>query len=701
MLLDSTRSSVQVNEIGHFSARNDADSRRSDIERTAEEILKAAERKRAEAFNVNSPSGIKRVVHLRQWTTDQRLPPIVQNLNAAALSPDITGDEFKKLYIVSRYGGGKANGIEIDNKTLAIAMHTDPRGWRRAKESLEAKGWLTASPTYRKGKQSVNSYAIKNPMFKLIENIDFSALDAREGQFNPPKATVGGLVEPSQNGSREGQSNPPNTKVGRVESCRLGGSNEPSFPGDPGIVVEVEGSALRAREDGCSEEKLQPGKETPATEEAAFCQGGLQEDVAKGHLFEPAEQQIELTPKQRLQHIFTRWGYAPTAEPKKVASYATVQRALNLAKEHGNGKPEHLAAKALQSVLAHMEEALEHEPDPKSKPGKGLAYFEARFKGTLRDLVMQDHNDRVEAKKVEAIAEEEVGTVKDQRAIRVKGTETRTDGYNQAAAAKRIEAGGKANGNVETIPAARFRDDERKVEVVADLWIEGHHANLILDGIEGSDVPFVRKLLLDAGRRKWKEKPTPAKVIDCCINIGERRKLEEVHGTPDKLAAGPPATCAYGEFKRALHVSQAFVDRMQSAYPSIEPDRMLRIFSSFDFDFEAMSYGAEQQAVFEAAFEDELREAHEHNLAAEKQRAENEAVGVSIVDGRVNICGWLAQEVDSKGGYAAFRAIEFANKDLRFEGLSVERIITVVRKIVDLARAGKPTAVCMHGGFMA
>ncbi|MGA7329505.1 MAG: hypothetical protein WBX25_34755, partial [Rhodomicrobium sp.] len=150
------------------------DGRRSDIRRTAVDILKEAERKRAAAFIGDTEAAVKRAGYLKRWTTDSRFPPIVQRLNAAALAPDITGDEFKKLYVVSRFGGGKAEGIEVDNETLATLMHTDTRGWRKTKASLEAKGWLWEVPTYRAGKQWVNAYSIGNPILRLLQNVDLS-----------------------------------------------------------------------------------------------------------------------------------------------------------------------------------------------------------------------------------------------------------------------------------------------------------------------------------------------------------------------------------------------------------------------------------------------------------------------------------------------------------------------------------------------
>jgi hypothetical protein len=210
-------------------------------------------------------------------------------------------------------------------------------------------------------------------------------------------------------------------------------------------------------------------------------------------------------PKTRLQRIFTRWGYSPSAQPPKQASWPSVQRALGLAENHGCGKPEHLVAKALTSVLAHMEEAIEHEPGPKSEPGKGLAYFEARFKPTLRDLVNADHDDRVAAKRVETLAEIDI---KDREIAKAKGQATldKRIAAGEQAAVKRIEASPSASrpaaNGAASAPADRFRDDDKKIGEVHGVWIEGWIGNEILDRLrsEGKAVTIndVKKGIVEA-----------------------------------------------------------------------------------------------------------------------------------------------------------------------------------------------------------
>jgi hypothetical protein len=474
-------------------------------------------------------------------------------------------------------------------------------------------------------------------------------------------------------------------------------------------VVEEEVNTLRARELGCKSSDSQPreGKEEARQGELVakaqdrftaepFLDIGLADDEAplptKAHLQEfaavahafnyPPDAELPERNHANLQRVKTALADSVTAALKK-AERAFVLEALNYALSYTGLK--------------------EYDPEHKRGPQQALSYFNKAFTGKLDEIRKREHNARVDAKKVETIAEIDV---KDREVAKAKGQAAldRRIELGDQAAQKRIEANGtgKVNGQHHTPPQPeRFNDDDKRAETVEGEWITNRHANRILDGIEGATVGFVRNLLLDAARNNWKKKPSPAEVIDWCISRGRTLKLYEVHGTPDKLAGGPAAKCSSGEFRRILHVSQAFVDRMQSAYPSIDLSEMFGIFEDFDFDFEAIGYGAEQQAAFEGAFEGELRQKHERNLAAEGRRAEEEELGVSIDGGRVTVRGWLAKEVERRGGDTAFRVIDLANKNSRFSGLSVERVVKVVRKIADLAGAGKSTGVCLEAGFIA
>jgi hypothetical protein len=449
-------------------------------------------------------------------------------------------------------------------------------------------------------------------------------------------------------------------------------------------VVETEDPALRARGVGCIEDVLQSSKSSSAV------------NVTAEHL-------------SRWYQIVSRWGYPPNAS---IANFppnrATVDLAFkNAVTLQAKTYSADVAEKALELTLGHMEAVTFDEPTEKSRKGYGPAktYFAKEFGGTLTRLEREEHERLVAAAVTQERGKIEIDGARAPNEKKLGALDHRLALGNQAAT-KRIEAGsaaGKMNGQTHptSAPSDRFNDDDKKAETVEGEWITNRHANKILDGIEGATAEFVRNLLLDAARRPWEKKPSAATVIDWCISRGRTLKLYEVHGTPDKLAGGPPAKSEYGEFRRSLHVSQAFVDRMQSDHPSVDPFRMASIFQGFDFDFKAIGYGAEQQAAFEAAFEGELRKEGERNLVAELRRKAEETIGVSIVDGHVTVCGWLAEEVGRKGGDVALTAIRLANQKRKFADLPVERIVTVVRKIADYAKAGKPIAVCLEAGFLA
>ncbi|MGA7326887.1 MAG: hypothetical protein WBX25_20950, partial [Rhodomicrobium sp.] len=504
----------------------------------------------------------------------------------------------------------------------------------------------------------------------------------REGQTNPPSEALGGSDEPSQNGVREGQTNPPKTGLGRVERCRLGGSDQPSFPGKDLEVVEEEVNTLRARVHGCGEDFLQPSN------------SGEKLHIRHEHL-------------ARWYRIVSRWGYPPNAS---IANFPPDRAIVDLAFKNavalqGKTFSEDIAEEALELTIGHMEAMTFDELTKKSKKGYGPAktYFSTEFGGTLTRLEREKHERLVAAAVTQERGKTEIDGARAANDKKLGALDHRLALGNQAAA-KRAETGSapaRMNGQVHPAPSPseRFPHNDKRAETVEGEWITNRHASKILDGIEGATVGFVRDLLLDAARKTWQRKPSAAQVIDWCISRGRTLKLYEVHGTPDKLAGGPAATCPYGEFRRQLHISQAFVDRMESDYPSVDIYRMYNIFNDFDFDFEAIGYGANRQAAFEEAFEDELQNERDRSLAAERQLKADEAIGVSIVDGQVTVRGWLADEVSRKGGYEALTAIRLANKNCRFAGLSVERVVSIVRRMTALAKDGKSVGVCIEAGF--
>ena len=418
-------------------------------------------------------------------------------------------------------------------------------------------------------------------------------------------------------------------------------------------------------------------------------------------------------PKQRLRHIFTRWGYSPSAKPEKEASWQSAQRALTLAREHGGDKPERLVKKALLSTLAHMEEAIENEPHPDSKPGKGLPYFEARFQGTLRKLVKSDHDDRVDAERVETIAKIDVVTAERQGDIRVKGTETRTEGFNQAAA-KRIGANG-AGMNGHPAPAApeRFDDDQNRAAEVARTWVNGFCANQVLDRVPGSTKRHVLDAFSKAAKFLADDAGNPSIGPPSRKSWMRLSAWSSSHFTARREIAAAPIAKAAPVLDRQRHfrgkwiaVSQTFADAVAATYP-LAADDLYRIFLRVSEQFHPDNapaheyYQGLKQADIEAALEAEAaKEQERRRLEAEerdreKRARDDEFIGIDRSNGRVALTDKLGSYItDIVGADRKRRFLESwqsINRNQRILDLPAEKIRDgAIRMAEHIRNGGKP-----------
>ena len=143
--------------------------------------------------------------------------------------------------------------------------------------------------------------------------------------------------------------------------------------------------------------------------------------------------------KTRALEIFWRWGSSPDAEPKgKKPGFAIAQKFESLAQKHeADFSAEHIAI-AREATLATMEEMV-FRGTSRDK-GAALSYFGSTSSAKLRKLRQQEHDDRVAAKKVEKLAEDEVAAVSEDRqkanAMKLGALATRLE---TGTAAKRIE----------------------------------------------------------------------------------------------------------------------------------------------------------------------------------------------------------------------------------------------------------------------
>jgi hypothetical protein len=664
-------------------------SRASDIKRTAEELFEAAERARAKSFDPASQAGAVRLKYLRKWTDPDKFPPVVQNLNAASLSDDVTGDEFKKMYVLSRIGGGKAEGIEIDSETLAILMHTDARGWRKAKGNIEAKGWLTGSKTYRNGKQSVNAYSLKNPALALIETINAkpSKGEIREGQTNPPKVVLGGSDEPSQ------------TKVGRVVQCRLGGSDEPSFPGYPGVEEEERTHTARARE-GCNSFSLQTKGASASQAVPAESERGLQKEQAlEPELFGPSDASASQPGwKKRFAHVDQRWGYSPTAEPKRKLSYPQAQKFLNFANDCRSEFSDRLVNRAIGMILGNMETDVESEPNERSKPGNALKYFQAALYDKLRELRQKEHADRVHAKTVETLAEIDV---KDRETAKAKG-QAALDRVIARTEQKRIEDGNaKANRasaprtsqNSRTITdengKLRYNPELKLVTVYGQTIVFGEHANKLIAELEAKgatfddvDEAFGKETGIAGNRTKSREEVLNS-VRQAVRETIEKRQEDEIkakYGEPESLCGGE----SHPSFKsKWVCLSREFVKGVIARCPTIVVDeygryrgeifygrhsiaeaRALEHFAKFverhkfsddshSVEYLREGYGVTLQKQVEDHVEAKMLQEHDENVEREKKEAEESRkhdIGVWIDGGTLEVSVRFQNQINKQIG---------------------------------------------------
>jgi hypothetical protein len=181
------------------------------IARAAAEIAKIATHAKHERERIFMSPSPARAEWVAKWVLndDPKYPDVARIQCAAAISTDLTGDEFRKIFIVTRFGGGRSENITVTNEVLADLMNTDPRGWRRAKAKIQAKGWLIEKATYRNGHRHVNAYTFVNPVIAILRGIDAQ--------------------------SREDSTS---NKAGRVARSRLGGLAQPSFSVSSGLSVK-------------------------------------------------------------------------------------------------------------------------------------------------------------------------------------------------------------------------------------------------------------------------------------------------------------------------------------------------------------------------------------------------------------------------------------------------------------------------------
>ncbi len=295
---------------------------------------------------------------------------------------------------------------------------------------------------------------------------------------------------------------------------------------------------------------------------------------------------------QRWEEITRRWGRSPAEElpPRDKPDFKVGQWLKSDVKALGFGlkyEPEIINA-ALEATLSAMEACTMDEPTAASvkgaKPAKN--YFSKQFPSDLARLRKIEHDARVDAKKVETLAEDEV-IIK--RAANEKASEKKLAALDRGIAQneqKRIEAGAhvsKANG----APDGRFNDADKRVTEIAGHIISGPDANAILDAVPGSTPAQVRTALREISDkfRKPDGKPyafgSPADVSAKGVHNAairylreqERKRADEAlkdkHGKPEAFCGGTP----HPDFKSNWFcLSQEFILALKQKCPNLKAE---------------------------------------------------------------------------------------------------------------------------------
>jgi hypothetical protein len=335
-----------------------------------------------------------------------------------------------------------------------------------------------------------------------------------------------------------------------------------------------------------------------------------------------------------------------------------------------------------------------------------LSYFRSAFRGA-RDRLDRQAKDRerglktADAIDAEKLAREKMITEKAGKAF------DRSAEMGLAAKAKSIESGAangarKVNGAPSNIPvrepdcpenvwqarlkryvakgritqaeaesaglaADRFPDDDRPATKIGFTSISNRRANKIIDAInkalgeaaKKADRDFVDDLFLDASRKSWGGRPgrgscdpSEAELFDWCVEEGTRKLLFDNHGTPQALCLkGSKDTVAEHSWEKFEHtyicLSQAFIDRMRSAYPHVDSyslhERFKSLAYSHAYRLDKSKYGPGWQEAFEAVFEAETAETNQR--IAEREKEERERQARLAEKEREERIRWVADEV--------------------------------------------------------
>lgn len=201
--------------------------------------------------------------------------------------------------------------------------------------------------------------------------------------------------------------------------------------------------------------------------------------------------------------------------------------------------PRHLVLGALDFAIPYTG-LKKRKPEYGVGPQPALSYFLQAFDGKLTKLLRAEHAARVEAKKLEAIAEIEVREAADKAEARVNGTKTR-----QAF----IRAGAAPFAGSRTITIDGKRRYHPGAKLVPLIGLFGEHTNKLFHDLEAKgatfediDDAFGKENGKSGDRTLTRDEVLKSvrRSVDCALSERRDADLKAKFGEPDKLCGGTP-----------------------------------------------------------------------------------------------------------------------------------------------------------------
>jgi hypothetical protein len=471
-----------------------------------------------------------------------------------ANASDMSSDAFRNLFSILSYADENGENAYASNETMARLTGRSLSTIKRSNSELQKDGWRITTKRRQNDsaivKVALPQKAIDAILFEILEPSPVTVPDLGSVTREPSKplevspVSLPGALEGSPVTLREfGRltRDPLTIVVGEEEVKHTGSATEGQLDWKEQAQVECSSSVAL---NGHAQARLTEGPQLQGVElnlarssssnqpngarvynqsEIAYTtQGGEPKLCTSADLFGgklPSREHLELW-----HRIVTRWGRSPAANIKeKKVNFSVGQWLKNDVKNLGRGHSHETILSALDITLGSMEACTLDEPTEAAKPGAKPAknYFAKQFAGTLQRLRADEHAERVEAQKRQALAEIEIEGAKAANGKKLAALDSRIQMGNDAAT-KRIAAtgaNGYSNGHANGKAAApaqpdRFRDDDKKVADICGHWVDGPAAQAILEECPGATPKDVRTALREISNKFRKDDGRPQGIGD-------------------------------------------------------------------------------------------------------------------------------------------------------------------------------------------